>query len=601
MVYDTPSYESIYTGSYSPLDPKYGPLFTGYRVPVSQLGMTTDPRTANIIGEVSAKLSQGVKTFELSQVSPQVFESIPKQHWKEVERLGKLTGVNFTLHGPILDPAGFTREGWSESNREQVENQFKNVTERAHVLSPEGNIPITIHATGGIPSTLAPKPETAPITQEDMFYVVNRESGQVTGIRREKKYIPEEAKEIWLGPKEQLKEANKKMWDRTVGSIAWEDVRAREIISETAPTIQPILESMGVKEISKIKEEQILPEQQKALGVLKMGQVIYADLGAHIKTFYNDAKRLWPEKIKKKYEKELVEIRDNLAEIESKNLIETNPLEASRRYDRIIRKFHNLVKKEPPQIYVPTDQFAMEQSKKTIANVALDSYRKYGENAPILSVENVFPNTVFGRAEELAGLIKASREEFVERAKKQGISENKAREAAEKLIGATWDISHINMIRKYGFPKKAVVEETKKIAPFVKHVHLSDNFGFEHTELPPGMGNVPTKEMLEELEKKGFSGKKILEFASWAEHFKVSPIPYLFEAMGSPLYGMDMQPFWNQVRNVYGIPAGYFGGYGYMLPEQHYAIYGAGFATLPLELGGKMPGKGQRFSGTPME
>ena len=30
----------------------------------------------------------------------------------------------------------------------------------------------------------------------------------------------------------------------------------------------------------------------------------------------------------------------------------------------------------------------------------------------------------------------------------------------------------------------------------VKHLHLTDNFGYADTHLPPGMGNVPIKGML---------------------------------------------------------------------------------------------------------
>ena len=41
---------------------------------------------------------------------------------------------------------------------------------------------------------------------------------------------------------------------------------------------------------------------------------------------------------------------------------------------------------------------------------------------------------------------------------------------AEKLIGVTWDVGHINMIRRLGYGKKDVVKETKKIAPYVKHI-----------------------------------------------------------------------------------------------------------------------------------
>lgn len=56
-------------------------------------------------------------------------------------------------------------------------------------------------------------------------------------------------------------------------------------------------------------------------------------------------------------------------------------------------------------------------------------------------------------------------------------------------------------------------------------------------------------------------------------------------------------PGWNQ---MYGIPGGYFAGYGTMLPENNFQTYGAGFMSLPMELGGQMPQGKDRFSGTPM-
>ena len=46
-------------------------------------------------------------------------------------------------------------------------------------------------------------------------------------------------------------------------------------------------------------------------------------------------------------------------------------------------------------------------------------------------------------------------------------------------------------------------------------VHLSDNFGMEHTELPMGMGNVPLKEVMEKLGQKGYEARKIIEAGHW--------------------------------------------------------------------------------------
>src|SRR3989344_3944742 len=200
-------------------------------------------------------------------------------------------------------------------------------------------------------------------------------------------------------------------------------------------------------------------------------------------------------------------------------------------------------------------------------------------------------------------LVEMSREKFVENAKKEGMSERDAKRAAEKLIGVTWDVGHINMIRKFGFSEKDVAEESKKIAPFLKHIHLSDNFGMEHTELPMGMGNVPFKEIMKNLGKKGFEAKKIIEAGDWWQHFGKQganpPFVPTLQGLGSPIYGMTMAPYWNQ---SVGLQQGYLSGYGAMLPQINYETWGAGFSNLPQELGGERPGgQGSRMSGRGME
>ena len=44
------------------------------------------------------------------------------------------------------------------------------------------------------------------------------------------------------------------------------------------------------------------------------------------------------------------------------------------------------------------------------------------------------------------------------------------------------------------------------------------------------------------------------------------------------------------------------GGYGMMLPQGNYQMFGAGFSQLPTELGGQQPGaQGSRMSGHGME
>ena len=97
------NYSSIYPGATYLLDPSYN--YIGYRIPIGDMGGTTSIQTANQLKEVSKLLNQGMKTTEVSVINPDVFEMMPKEHLKEINRLNKLTGAESTLHAPIIDPS----------------------------------------------------------------------------------------------------------------------------------------------------------------------------------------------------------------------------------------------------------------------------------------------------------------------------------------------------------------------------------------------------------------------------------------------------------------------------------------------------------------
>lgn len=264
-----------------------------------------------------------------------------------------------------------------------------------------------------------------------------------------------------------------------------------------------------------------------------------------------------------------------------------------------IREIKKISEQINPNFLVSIDQFALDKTKETISNVAIESYKKFGDTSPMLNLENIYPGTVFSRGESLKELIKETRNAFVEKAVKNGVDKEKAKKAAENIIGATWDVGHINLGKKHGMTDKDILEDTKAIAPYIKHVHLTDNFGISDSHLVPGMGNVPFKEIFKELEKVNYKGKEILEIGGFPAQGFGSPTAYALESMGSSLYDTGGGPSWNRMdsysNGVYSM------GYGLMLPEQHFSMYGSGFSSLPTELGGQMPGKGQRFSGAPME
>ena len=597
------SYETFYEGLGSTFEydsnKRYGgdSLFQGYNVLFSRIGAPTSPQTANVLSEVTARMNEGIRTVELQPLSQDLFESIPKQHFKEVNRLMKLTGGEATLHAPLIDPAGFNNQNgaWSADDRQQAENKLKDIIDLAHEMNPEGNVPITLHATGGMPAGTLRKGE---VREGDMFFVIEQDSGQLHTLKRGWGYDPKTKKEILLNPRDKIEETNKRIIDDNLATFIQYTEKAKEFSREVLPAVAPFIQDYRS---GRLKEEDLTLNQRQALNALGSAGPYLNKAREDLLELTAKTKKAIPEDQQKIMGPKIDGIRRQIFELEHSRQEEVDPLSASIRLSQIASDFKRITDQTTPQFIVPLNQFALDKTKETIAQAALHSYKKFGNSAPIISLENFFAGTLFSSGKDMKELVQESRKEFVKLAEKQGISREKAEEAAAKGIGATWDVGHLNMMRKHGFNEEDIIKETKTVAPFIKHVHLTDNFGYGDTHLPPGMGNVPFKKIFEELEKAGFSGKEIVEAGGFVANKFGSPTPYVLEALGSPIYAPDMQGTWNQAKMNYGMPGNYASGYGLMLPTQHFSMYGSGFAGLPQELGGQVPGSGQRFSGTSMD
>ncbi len=595
------SISNIYQGGYSSLSPKYGDVFTGYRVNPGSIGITTDPRTANVIQDASTKLATGAKQIELALVSPEIFDSIPKQQLKEINRLSKLTGVNVSVHAPVVDSSGITQQGFSEVNRELAERKIADALIRSHEVNPEGNSPVTFHSAEGLQGsewkTLGEKGKER---EAKRFIAVDRDTGKMMMAGEEKLYhpstynekgelIPVSEKGEIMTPEESLKSTNTTDWDNKLSQLFFNKERADEILQQNQPLIKEVAEYL--QEAEKKGERPILnPTQEQVYLKAIDAQNYLSDIRKHANAIFSKAYEFGTEEQRKKLKK--------ISEEYVENIKEKDMVGVSRAMGIMLNQL-----KSPdmvPEIYAPIEQFAIEKSSKTFGNAAFDAYKKFGDKAPILSIENPPVGFAISTGEDLKNLVEASRKQFVERVvEEKKIKKKEAEKLAERFIGATWDVGHINMLRKQGFGKEAIIKETEKIAPFVKHVHLSDNFGFEHTELPMGMGNVPIKEIMNKLGKEGFNAKKIIEAGQWWQHFRTAPFKETLEAFGSPFYG-GQAPYWNQ--NI-GLQQGYYTGLaGQWLPQTHYETFGTSFARLPMELGGQQgDGQGSRMSGRPME
>jgi len=604
-----------YVPSYASLTPStsYAEVSTGYTLSASRIGAPTKPDTANQIAEVTARLNEGMTTVEMGVLGPEVFETIPKQQFKEMNQLARLTGSEITVHAPLVDPAGFSQEGhWSEANREEAERRLTDIMLRSHQLNEKGNVPVTIHSTATqIPAWTMQK--TSPEGGKSMMVIINKDTGEAAAVRREEKHFPGE--KSW-SMQRQLEDKNKEVWENMSHQADYYQERAAALMGG----IKELEARRDVIEIFSKSGEELTPEEQQRKEILQNRRKSYLEQANRyleyadrfVREGYNLVHKYEADPKKKKileaesedYGK-YVQLRNELAE-RRKGGVDPTDRELREINEKGIKSSEKVLdglRRCDPKIYVPIEEFSIDKSAETIGNVAFNAFSKYKEKAPIIALENVFPEMPFSTADQLRNLVEASRDEFVERAvnspdPKIKLKREDAEKMADKLIGVTWDVGHINLLRKAGYAEQEIVEQTKKIAPYVKKMHITDNFGYADTHLAPGMGNVPIKKIMEEMEKAGYSGKSIMEAGGFVQHFKTSPHPYALEALGAPIYSESSSPAFGAARGAAG---SYFSGYGPFLPEQNFSMYGTGFSGLPSELGGQIPGRQSRLSGTPVD
>ncbi len=593
----------IYQGGYSSLNPSYGSVFTGYRVAASELGANTKPDTANQIQQVNQLLNQGIVPIEITTLQPQHFDQIPKQHFKEINRMAKLTGAKVSLHSPLIDATGIGEQGWSETNREMAERQLSDVINKAVDLDDENNVPVVIHASNYAGSEWIVKDGQR---KRQRLIAINKETGKMAPFEEDKKYSPggEVKEEIWT-PERKLESANATEWDNSLFQV---EVN-RENVERIMQDVSPIYIGKYIELRSNPHAKQNLSDQESAqinkihsaLEFAKQGHQTAESLFS--KAYEdalerNDTKTIEVLKETSKRYGEMMGIDKDKGSIKDATKY-LNPVARS----QALSVLYQGLDAATPQSYVPVEEFAINKSSKTFANVAVEAYKKYKDKAPTLAIENLYSGMAFSSGEDMDKLITESKNKFVERAVQSkdkgglGMSKSAAQKQADKMIGMTLDVGHLNISKKQGFKDKDLMKEVEQIAKHVKHVHLTDNFGYSDSHLPPGMGNVPIKEIMERLDKENFKGTKIVEAGGWVQHFGTSPLMNTLEGMGSPIYAEGPAPYWNQAS---GLTQGYFGGYGMMLPQKNYETFGAGFSMLPAELGGQVQGgAGGRMGGGP--
>jgi len=603
--------EYFYQGTANTFDPVYAQPAGYGNTNFAELSAAVDPRTANQIKEVSEHLNTGVKNIEVQGTFAQVLESIPEQHFDEIRRLAKLAGAELSMHAPMVDPGGITERGWDKTAQQGAEHQLWSAVERAKKLNFKGNMPVTMHASTVPlpPAEFAVKEKGEKEPKIKSMLLVDPD-GNLAQIKDKEKFFPGKegfGKKIPFDPKQEVKILNKERWAQELGQLNFYAHRGEELIDQSYAIKEKYEKAKNLIENKEELAEKYTPEAaDKMIGDAERLMREAERNSGHGMIYLKDAYRNLRELYDKAYKSDLSDAEKAKLDSYAKSItpivkkIEGGGEVDPKDFANIIETGVSVLDQVHPQTLKPLKDFAAEKSAETVANLAFKAYDKYGTTAPVISLENHPAGTsTLTTADDLKLVIEKARDNFVKTAmEKKGMSKGDAQKQAEKLIGATWDVGHINMLRKYGYDKDDIVQQTETIAPYVKHVHLSDNFGFEHTELPMGMGNVPIKEILKRLGKEGFEGKKVIEAGNWWQHFSPggksnSPLIPTMAGIGTPGSPLGAAP--------YGTMGGYFAGYGTINPEVHHSLYGAGFSALPPELGGQMPGQDrQKLSGTPM-
>ncbi len=547
----------------------------------------------------------------------------------------KLSGVKPSVHGPLIDAAGFDEKGnWGQEwGRVGNERRMFDTIEKAAMLDSKGNVPVVFHSAGvGTPGAEFRPGDKSVGEKGDVMkqgVMINKDTGQAVQAKEHRSYYLSTSEEDFMKGKDNLDKGGSLMtvkesvdnnntveWDEKLKGIVIDKGKVDRALGNLWQNAEALhLSNINLDNNKDIKTfNETLQKNPLLQNEMTKAEVLLENNNLSFRSLFNTAYKYGTDEQRGK----LKNLADDWKKDSSKQ--SSNPfkqqIDSSNIQDEYFMKFKDITSRQliekngklmsdkrfgAPKVYQEVNEFAVDKAANTFGNLAMRSYDELGgSNAPVLAIEPFHPGAALSSTDDMIKLVGKSRDNFAKQlVDNKGFNKGQAKKIAEEKIGVTWDIGHINMIKKYGFTDKDIVEQTKKIAPMVKHVHLTDNFGYADTHLAPGMGNTPVKKIMEQLEKNGEFDKmrKITEAGAFVQHFKQSPHPLTMAAFGSPIYGMKQGAYWNQAMGMQGA---YSGGYGNLNPQTHHQYFGAGFTTMPVELGGNMPGGESRFGGTPM-
>ena len=606
----------LYQPGYASFNPGNSPNYLKQQglIKAGEFGTHTNPTVANQISELSKVLNAGVIPVEVGTIDMRGFDSVPKDHWTEMRRKADLTGSKLTMHSPLVDPAGFDeRNKWGESQQKLAERQLMDVMDKAAELTSRKNpeaVPVTIHAGNYAGSTYKYdiNPETGKREKmADQLIAVNRDTGDLAPMTGEYQYEPlmvdGKLKKEFLSPERAIQAANNTQWRKEIDEI----LQQKESVDKLMSNSREGKEDVYNKILSRERDPNTLtPTEERAFFSAQNADAHLNDAELKLRTAFDKAYKYASDdpiiekdgKIMGLTKQEKIKILDDAAKTYSEQVknIGNSEWKLQAKADAI-QVLAERMRDANPNMFQRVEEFAIDKASDTLSNVAMHTYEKAKDKniAPKISLENLYQGMGFSQGQDLKDMVEESRKKFqTALMKEKGLSSTQAEKQAEQMIGVTFDVGHLNLSRKHGFTTEDMQKEAEMVAKYVNKVHLTDNFGYSDSHLPIGMGNVPVKELLESLgDTKGFI--KIHEDGGFRGNFGHIAFKEGLEAAGSPIYSSGTGPYWSQAT---GFQQSYSGGFGTILPSVNYEVFGAGFATMPAELGGSRgAGAGGRLGG----
>ncbi len=530
------------------------------------LGASVSPMGSQLMTTNTA-INWGMQNLEINLGTQMNFQQaghlaqLGKIERDELIRLAKMNKVNLSVHAPHFCAAGGQGQTISDTARIKAIQEFRETLNFADQIGKGMNkkhVPVVIHSVEGVPGNPMP---------QEVMYTVNQETGQI---------IPFE-KKIVTYDENYFKKYNLKR------GVDYAPVKGKPGYFYLYP--QGRLKMENTDRLKSLKHEEASLAHYRRIYENQL-----KNAGINLEQVRNN-----PQNVVKEL---LHSGRRDL--VESIRIYQTMR-DQEERAKQIISDWRKRYKDDKGNfnMFAPTDEFAKKQAKKTFVELGLEAYEK--PTKPMIVIENFYPEHALSKPEVLAETIKEVREELAQRlVREKGLSRERAKQEAKQLIGMNLDIGHVNLWKRYGKKDKELLKEVEKASPYIKHVHITDNFGDYDAHLPVGWGNAPIKEFIESLRKRGWKGRAILETFGAIQYggggFGVAQSMY---QMGLPL--VPGGPSWEMAEGTY-FQAGYAFTTGPILPDVNFQTYGVGFSGLPYATGAQIGGQkpGQKFSGTPM-